>query len=231
MAVVEVDRDVHHVPHGVIARADQIADQTPFVDGRQADTRGLGQLQHEHRKRPRRGESAPLDGDHPRQVGVSELPDVHIEGSVRLRSQPSRIPSGTPLRVRSRRLAGADSRARPVVRSRSGARSTASAQIARRLDPMQREPSAGTRMPSRSNAVAVAQSSVANREPRALRSYRSKRPQAARPLDLGTPRVRAQPLQLALVARRRKPHLGAHRSRPTRWPATRGHVPRASPVP
>ena len=74
--VVGVDRHVHHVPDGVVAGADQVADQPLAFDGGQADARGLGQLEHEHRQRPRGREHAPLDRRHLGQVRVAEAADL-----------------------------------------------------------------------------------------------------------------------------------------------------------
>ena len=65
-----VDRHVHQVPDRVVARADEVAEHAPAVDGREADAGRLGQLEHEHRQRPRGRESASLDRDHLGQVRV-----------------------------------------------------------------------------------------------------------------------------------------------------------------
>jgi hypothetical protein len=67
--VLVVDGDVHHVPDGVIARADQVCEQAPLAvlhlgARREADARLLGELEHEHRERPRRREHTALDRDH-----------------------------------------------------------------------------------------------------------------------------------------------------------------------
>ena len=74
--LAEVNRDVHHVPDGVVARADQVGHEPPFRQRRQADPRLLGHLEHEHRERPRRREHAPLDRRHLGQVGVAQAPDL-----------------------------------------------------------------------------------------------------------------------------------------------------------
>src|SRR5918997_4037301 len=67
-----VHRDVHDVPDGVVPRADQVADYLPVEERREADPRGLRQLEHEHRQRPGCGEGAPLDRDDLRQVRVGQ---------------------------------------------------------------------------------------------------------------------------------------------------------------
>src|SRR6185312_1387741 len=69
-AVIGVDGDVHDVPHGLVARADQVTGESPAADRGEADARGLGELQHEHRQRPRRRERAALDRDHLREIGI-----------------------------------------------------------------------------------------------------------------------------------------------------------------
>mgnify|MGYP003548448954 CR=1 FL=1 len=48
------DRDVHQVPDVRISRADQVADQAALAGDREADPRGLRELEHEHRQRPGR---------------------------------------------------------------------------------------------------------------------------------------------------------------------------------
>ena len=73
-----VDGDVHHVPDRVVARAHEVADEPAVDQRRQADARRLGQLEHEHRQRPRRRERPPLDGDHLREVRVGEAPDLEL---------------------------------------------------------------------------------------------------------------------------------------------------------
>ena len=73
---VRVDGDVHHVPDRVVARADEVADQLALDLRGEADARRLGQLEHEHRERPRGRERAPLDRDDLREVGVDEAADL-----------------------------------------------------------------------------------------------------------------------------------------------------------
>ncbi len=73
--VIEVDGDVHDVPDRVIARADQEPDQALAAACRKAHPRLLGELQHEHRKRPRGREHPPLDPDHLGQVRIAQAPD------------------------------------------------------------------------------------------------------------------------------------------------------------
>ena len=82
--LVDVDGDVHHVPDRVVARADQVADAAARrrATRRQADARLLGELEHEHRQRPRRREHAPLDRDHLRQVRVGERAGSRSAGGV-----------------------------------------------------------------------------------------------------------------------------------------------------
>ena len=80
-AAVGVDGDVHDVPHRVVAGADRGSPtSSPVAVARQADARGLGQLEHEHGQRPRRGERAPLDRDDLRQVRVGQAPEAQIGG-------------------------------------------------------------------------------------------------------------------------------------------------------
>ena len=90
-----VDRHVHQVPHRVVARADQVADDALVPDGGQADPRRLRQLENEHRQRPRRGEGATLDGDHLRQVRIGQAPDLERGGQLdegRAPKPPHRCP-------------------------------------------------------------------------------------------------------------------------------------------
>ena len=74
-AALGIDGDVHDVPDGLVARADQVPDEPPAADRGEADAGGLGELEHEHRQRPRRRERAPLDRDHLRQVGIGQAAD------------------------------------------------------------------------------------------------------------------------------------------------------------
>ena len=57
MLALDVDGDVHDVPDGVVARADQVADESPVVERGEADAGGLGELEHEHGERPWRGKA------------------------------------------------------------------------------------------------------------------------------------------------------------------------------
>ena len=125
---VEVDGHVHHVPDGVVARADQVADQ-PLARPRLASTRSrarqmpglLGQLEHEHRQRPRRRKDAALDRDHFGQIGIGQRADL-ARRARRPRSAPQlgddersvtlRRPPSAPAR---RRRASVGIRRAPVV--------------------------------------------------------------------------------------------------------------------
>src|ERR1700691_2319406 len=80
--LIVVDGYVHHVPDGVVARADQVREQAALAAvGRaargEANARLLGELEHEHRERPRRREDATLDRDHLWQVGIAEPSYLH----------------------------------------------------------------------------------------------------------------------------------------------------------
>ena len=75
-----VDRHVHEVPDRVVARADQVADHLVALERRQADPDRLGELEHEHRQRPRGRERAALDRDDLREVGVGEAADLERLG-------------------------------------------------------------------------------------------------------------------------------------------------------
>ena len=75
-AAVGVHGHVHDVPHEVVAAAHEVAGQLPLDLGDQAHAARLGQLEHEHRQRPRGRERAPLDRDDLREVGVREPADL-----------------------------------------------------------------------------------------------------------------------------------------------------------
>ena len=106
-AHVGVDGDVHHVPDRVIARADQVADEAAVAARRQADAARLGELEHEHRQRPRRREGAALDGDDLREIGVGQAADVERGGHRRGTASGRRTYSGR----RASRSTGRASRA------------------------------------------------------------------------------------------------------------------------
>ena len=125
-AHVGIDGDVHHVPDRVVARADQVADQDAVAARGQAHPAGLGELEHEHRQRPRRREGAALDGDDLREVGVGEAADVERGGHRRGTASGRRTYSG-----------------RRASRS-TGRASRASRHTARALAPCSGEASAGT---------------------------------------------------------------------------------------
>ena len=88
-------RDVHQVPDGVVARADQVADQLAVVERADADAGRLRELEHEHRQRPGRRERAALDRDHVRQVAVRRAGG----SSGRARSAASVAPLGLSTRA------------------------------------------------------------------------------------------------------------------------------------
>src|SRR4051794_41014934 len=76
------DGDVHQVPDLVVAGADHVAEEPPAGARGEADAGRLGELQHEHRQRPRRRERAPLDRDHRRQIAVGEPADLDLLGQL-----------------------------------------------------------------------------------------------------------------------------------------------------
>src|SRR3954453_9997962 len=81
-AVLGRDGDVHQVPDLVVAGADHVAEHLVAGLGGEADPRGLGKLEHEHRQRPGGREGAPLDRDHGRQVAVGEPAHLDLVGQL-----------------------------------------------------------------------------------------------------------------------------------------------------
>ena len=79
-APVGVDGHVHDVPDRVVARADEVARELPVDERGEADPRRLGQLEHEHRQRPRGRERAALDADDLREIRVGQAADVDRGG-------------------------------------------------------------------------------------------------------------------------------------------------------
>ncbi len=109
--------DVHQVPDLVVARADEVAEQLVAIGRRQADPRGLGELEHEHRQRPRRREGAALDRDHRGQVAVGEAPDRGRPGHLTRLAWKCLAHAIAPRRALSGRSARGARRPRPGTAS------------------------------------------------------------------------------------------------------------------
>ena len=211
-ALVGVDGDVHHVPDRVVARADQVADEPPVAARRQADAARLGQLEHEHRQRPRRRERAALDRDDLREVGVGEAADVERRS---VRHVGGRYGVGRAHVVREQGVAvdGLASRAEPA--DRQGAHAVSAGAVRR------------DRHGRRLQLLPKAYRPVADRQPRPAR------PRDGQPGErLGRDRDRRRGAASPSRRPRRTPRRGGRRSPPApgavACPAAGGQRLRAS---
>ena len=229
--MVEVDGDVHDVPDRVVARADQVADQALLAHGGQADAGLLGELEHEHRQRPRRREHAPLDRDHLRQVGVAQPADLDAPAAARARGSAIEPLAHAP-RSRLERQLGVGA-AQVVGQHIRVARPPApadapSSQIAAALTQVQR-------LESRGHPDAGADRAARGSAPRRRRptkpSASGSAPASASTLEHVLGRERRAARQLggspAVGRRPRTPRPGARRSRPARHRCRRAVRPRA----
>ena len=194
---VGVDGDVHHVPDGVVARADRVARRAAVAERREAEAGRLGELEHEHRERPRRREGAPLDRGHRRQVAVGEGADLE------------RRAARSSCRRRARSRVG-DAAGSPGPR-RSGALRAREAADRRRADPVQRAfgrrdgDAAGLEQSRKRSAPSPTASACG---PPAAASIRRARAGAAD--------ARREQLHDHRGRRRRTPRRGGRRARPPR---------------
>ena len=197
----------------VVARADRGSRRARSSRARrEADAARLGQLEHEHRQRPRRRERAALDRDDLRQVGVGQAADRRGgRGHASARPAASSA-SGSAHVLRDERVAGD----RPAP-SRPGGR-------ARGADAVQRR--AVRRDRRRRPARAASRNRTAPSPPPARRRRRAGRAPAER---LRAPARPAPASALAAVARRRRtPRRGGRRDgEHARPPALAGAARRA----
>ena len=103
--VIGIERRVFPTPWSLAMFVLELSKQTGIclaagaatVGRRQTDARRLGQLEHEHRKRPRRREHAPLDLDHLRQIRIAQPPNLKRRLDATLRAHRlTRAPAAAP---------------------------------------------------------------------------------------------------------------------------------------